>query len=749
MKNQTGDRWGVSFLLYLGVGLVAFFPCLFGGQVGFDGDLLNCNPMLRHFLRDNLAAGRLPLWNPYLFGGQPFFADPNTMAFHPFLYLSLLFPTEYGYGVFYLICFMVGALGMHLWLKSLKLGEDSCRFGALLFALSGYFWWEIIHPPELAAFAWTPWWAAALEKASQKLESVWFFVAGLVLAVLFTAGNFQLTMGVLYGGAAYLAFRTSTRRDWCKEKDKDQKLLLAPVFFIWGALPLLVFWIPAWEMMSRCDRLTTHLDYANFLADYSLRPSRLWQFLFPVQPFPQGAVVARPMDDYLANGGYLGPWALFLMVLAFRRPEKKYVYFMAAAGTAALSLAAGKYLPVHWWACQLVPGIGLARAPFRYVFLYVAAGSVLAALGYETLKECLERSRSQKGRPWFWMGAVAYVLLVLAISWGQGKEVWPQYFGLALGFLCFCAWGFKAWREVARRFFQASLVLTLLATGWIFGTTRWGPPLNFDWEGNCPALVTTREIAGLGRALIGDNIPYPVQTDGVSLSLSVPTDVSMAIHIRNALGYSPLCLAKVSDLFALPPVTFARLMALKDFVTGDPKWHIAGFDYEVQGRIRICVNQETPPFVYAPRRIRTISEDGERLKAMGQADFNPYEQSYFSEPVTDFTAPVPAKLQYALKTDQPDEEAFAIDIDRSNWVVVSEVMFPGWRAWVDGKPAELYTANHSFRSAWVPSGHHELLFRYEPVWAKPLFFGLIAWVFSVLCLALGPGGQKFREPLRF
>ncbi|HVZ80516.1 MAG TPA: hypothetical protein VHE12_06880 [bacterium] len=728
LEKEAG--FGRSFGSYGVLGSIVFFPCLFLGRVFFDGDLLNSNHIARKFMQGQLFSGHIPLWNPFLFGGQPFLADGDWMVCYPFLYPTLLFPVEYGFAIFHLMCFLIGALGMHLWLKALGLPEGARRAGALTFALSGYFWWEIIHPTELAAFAWVPWWAAALEKASEKLEPKWFMAAGLALIPLFNAGNFQLTMGALYGGALYLACRLLTRLDWRKGKDKDRRLISAPLFLVWGALPILAFWIPAWEFMSRCDRLHGSLDYATFQADYSLSPARLWQFFFPVDPFGGGREALRPMDDYLANGGYLGPWALFLAGLAFKRRKGPLVPTLAALGLAALLLAAGKFLPFHRLACTLVPGIGLARAPFRYVFLYVAAFSVLAAIGYGRLRELLEPRAGKRGIPKVLVAACLYGAAVLALSFGK-DQAWPQWFGVASGLAAF----FALWKRPKRSWpvwlFLGSLVLTLTASGWSFCTSRLGPASNFDWEARCPLLTQLRERTGLARTFIGDAIPYPVTTGKKGMKTVVPTDVAMATDIRNVSGYNPLCLQAAADLYSLPPGKFVPLLAVKGFLTGDDRWHIQGFHCVPWGDVRYCENDHPVSFVYAPRRVQTVVSDKERLALMSHPKFDPYQISFLSEPVSLFETDRDADLTYSLVEGDSDHETFQVSLDRAGYAVFSEEMYPGWKARVDGEPTALYTANHAFRALWLSEGKHRVEFRYEPAWGVPILGGLLLWALSL------------------
>ncbi|HEX8681349.1 MAG TPA: hypothetical protein VF707_03480, partial [Ardenticatenaceae bacterium] len=47
------------------------------------GDFTEQYYPLRRFVASSLAEGRLPFWNPYIYGGQPGLADPQAAALYP------------------------------------------------------------------------------------------------------------------------------------------------------------------------------------------------------------------------------------------------------------------------------------------------------------------------------------------------------------------------------------------------------------------------------------------------------------------------------------------------------------------------------------------------------------------------------------------------------------------------------------------------------------------------------------------
>ena len=55
-------------------------------------------------------------------------------------------------------------------------------------------------------------------------------------------------------------------------------------------------------------------------------------------------------------------------------------------------------------------------------------------------------------------------------------------------------------------------------------------------------------------------------------------------------------------------------------------------------------------------------------------------------------------------------------------VEVGQLSTAGWRATVNGRPAQVLRANHAFRAVAVPAGSGRIVFTY---WPKSLTIGLI------------------------
>jgi hypothetical protein len=111
------------------------------------------------------------------------------------------------------------------------------------------------------------------------------------------------------------------------------------------------------------------------------------------------------------------------------------------------------------------------------------------------------------------------------------------------------------------------------------------------------------------------------------------------------------------------------------------------------------------------RPARSMQEAAAILRA---PDFKPAEEAiieggfpgaYFPD-----ASPGTVKVvQYGLQSLE-----LKISAPTPQFLVTSETHYPGWRAWVDGRPQHIYYTNVAFRGLSVPAGSHTVRMRFEP-----------------------------------
>ena len=163
------DRRLVAFrplVLLVAIALAIFTPVLFGGRTFYPTDITN-NLILpfaadrssldvqettisdyvlyyypvRHFQAASFRSGHLNLWNPYIFGGQPAFANnASIVAFDPFN-LLLLWPNLATALAWRSFLQVVACLAfMYAYLRHLKLSVAGSLIGAIGYGFNSMFW---------------------------------------------------------------------------------------------------------------------------------------------------------------------------------------------------------------------------------------------------------------------------------------------------------------------------------------------------------------------------------------------------------------------------------------------------------------------------------------------------------------------------------------------------------------------------------------------------------------------------------
>lgn len=743
--------------LFLLAAFVAFFHCLVLNQAYFANDLLNQYSHFRALVRSQVFSGHFPLWNPYFFGGQPFFADPNVMMFYPLNYLTLVFPIAYGLGVFYVLHFFIAACGAHFWLRSLRLSENACRFGALLFSLSGFFWWELIHPPILAAFAWLPWWLGALEKLSHDWAPPKAFGAGLAYAMIFLCGNFQMTSYFLYVGLAYFLLRLffPGHREEVHAGIPWKRVPIAALFALWGGLILLIHLIPAYEFSKYTNRESAGQTYETFNAQFSMKPSTTYALVFPEFGLKPGTSYEQAMqmfdqktidNDFYGAYGFVGVWAPFLVYFAFRRRDRALLWSALGLGTACLLVAWGKNFPLHSILCSILPGINLSRAPLRALAGTAAFSSLLCAYGYQTLEKAIEAKEKIQTHLTVILAGAGVLFLAGCMNISSN---WHELLALGLGIPGLMLWTMTdSWKKLGHWIFLSALIFPLFLAGW--GGWGWGPASNYDLEANFPAFSTLKNNAADGRYFFdGQSLSYPAKMGSETYRWNFPDDAPMVLGIRDTGGYNPIYLLDTHDLRSVPIENYSKLMSVKGFLLGRDSEGLKGYVRQDLGGVYYFGAPSPPPYLNAPSQYQVETDSKKNLDLMKVSSFDPAQTVILSSDLPDSVksqlSGKPAALKYQWVKDEMNSQSFQVTLDQNSLVTISEVLFPGWKAWIDGKPADLYKGDHALRTLFVPSGNHLLEFKYEPAWAQPLLALAVLWTLSLLgfCAWLG---RKRIEP---
>ena len=147
--------------------VVAFNPglTLLGRVLGGYDAFVYFYP-LRSYIAETVGQGRLPLWNPYLFAGTPYLANPQTAVFYPGTWLFAVLDVPRAYALNFLGHLWIAAVGvLRVRAGVAGAGARGGMIGGAAFAFSGFMNGQAGHINQFSVAAWLPAVALALDLA--------------------------------------------------------------------------------------------------------------------------------------------------------------------------------------------------------------------------------------------------------------------------------------------------------------------------------------------------------------------------------------------------------------------------------------------------------------------------------------------------------------------------------------------------------------------------------------------------------
>ena len=130
-------------------------PSLFGHPVAPGDDMTQSLP-LRELVGRDLAAGHLPVFDPYLWSGTPLLAGWNAGAAYPFTWLFAVLPGTAAWTVTLVSTVVTAGVSCYAFLRANALGVVASWLGALTFAFGGGMSAQVAHIGLVAGMAWVP-----------------------------------------------------------------------------------------------------------------------------------------------------------------------------------------------------------------------------------------------------------------------------------------------------------------------------------------------------------------------------------------------------------------------------------------------------------------------------------------------------------------------------------------------------------------------------------------------------------------
>jgi len=753
---EPGD-WRLPLLVVASALAVPFMPILFGGESFFGRDLAPFFYPMKQYLADAVHSGRFPLWNPFVAGGEPFFAALQPGVLYPGSLPVYLLPFPHSVDWLIILHFLFMGAGWILLLRHLGRSPVAAAFGALAFVLGGFSMSIGNFVNNLQTLAWAPWvwltWSLYIHEANPRR----LLTFALACVVAFLGGEPQLlalTLSLVFAAGLLHPGRTAVGR-------RRQIAAFAGA----GVLALLlagVQLVPFIEFIDQSVR-TMPLEL-RFSAGRSQEPAGLLHLFVPPA---LGAGDFGFTTQYLAAADV--PWLLSLypgvivagfVVAGVRSASRRERWFWGALAAIGLVFALGAHTPVYRLAFSALPPLRAFRYPEKFVLLPAMGIPFLAAAGFDRWRG--QRTVARAPIRWFVAGTLIYAGLAALLFLRPGLPG-----GLCAGgdhdlLLCADVAGAAGLYaaislRLAAILATAGLVLLLVRRGRLgSGAAAWAvvalsaidlvaahravnPSVESDVYTEPPWAAEV-----LGRTMErGDE--YRFRGTPVSAGMGERVRVSGAREMSNMYLDLQALGPNAGELFGFLQQDGLQGVELQSVaMTHDAAIHDWGGDpLRYLRRMNVRYYADATASGAFTRQLDEIARHPELPIRLFEVP-DPLPRAFVASGWETAAGPG-AALQRALAEDLPDRR---VVLERSpahaertaarspgrivatTWtservrlitrsaapamLVLLDRWYPGWSVRVDGRPADVFRANGAFRAVEIPAGQADVEFVFAP-----------------------------------
>jgi hypothetical protein len=656
-------------------------------------------------VRQALAKGEWPVWNPHLLCGTILAANMQAAPYDAVQLLGLLLPHPQALTFGAAFTFFLCALFTFTFVRALGCSETAALIAAAGYTFCGLValfvsWplgriWTFL-PLVLLGVRWVV--------RETNVRAATLLTLALVLVVL--AGHPESLLHIVFCGSIYGVYEVIVTK---RRRAIGLAAICGAVALLLTAIALLPFFSVAPHTVEYKFRRDTFAT-APFDIPAAQVLARAQSSLFPFAGGrPEGSGLGTQWDAYpMRAGSVVLALAAVSLVLARKRRDTWFFFglfaFMACAGLNAFPV--GDLL-------HALPLFNIALNE-RLGFAAVFALCVLAAFAVDAV-----RDREVETRFGHW-APVAVLAILLAIGAALVRD--------------------SAIRSGTEPALVASLTLAELLPLLVLGTLLY---LRLDPRWVLAVLLVQRvwEDGHLYPAL-PEKAFYPkipvfqyLQDDQrtpfrvVGLHYAMVPDTAALYGLEDPRGYEAMTFQRLHETYPLwsrpQPVNFNivedRSKTFLSFL--NVKYAIGSLDQEpdeqwklvLQDRYhRLLENTRVVPRVFIPAHVRYARDDEAVLSGMRMTtDFA--DTAWLTVPQ------YPAhQINNGPGTLVTRRDGLAYDIDATmdldGWVVISDSKWPGWRAYIDGNRVETHYANHAFIGVFVPKGKHHLRVVFQPEW---------------------------------
>jgi hypothetical protein len=728
----------------------------------------------RTFARELLHEGTLPAWNPHMFAGTPFLANPQVGLYSVFSLPLWVLPFDYAVGVEAALKLWAAGFGTYLLVRQLGLGFLPGVLAGVAYAFSALNIVWLTHATLPAVAALLPWMIWLVERILTRARLADALGLALATAIGLGGGHPGMQLHVLVGAGLYVLLRLGLSRDG-DDPRRAKAIGLIVGGLCLGALAMGAMLVP--EALSSRGTIGTGARAGGGTLPGSQMPlDAIKTVVFPdwwgrPSAFELEDAALRPgtaaaLANFNERTFYAGTVALLLAFVGLLSARRRRAAVPFAA-LGAVGLATALHAPGLYWLATHLPLLRDVQSQ-RLHFLFGFGVAVGAAFGAQAV---LDQPAGERRRLAVPLGAALLAVVAFLAAGAPGAALgdalrhlsdahgvtspgalalgsigWFLLLSLGVGLALVAA---ARWPR-QRRTIVVLLLLLTVADAYHFASGY--QPMARQSAVDPPV---TRAIAYLRR--------HAEQGRFVGTGLTLFPELGMRYGLDDVRGYSPpqptgrlyrlWRLAKADQTpwqpFELDTVTPAAVRVVSvlgaRWIVGDPDVALPPGGAGALEPLRLAYsgsdaaiyeNPNAVPRTFVAPVVRQTTDEAATRRTIAEADFDP-RRMVLVETGQAAGLPSGAGAGAGGRARVVDEQNARVTLQatlaRTGVVVLADRLSDGWTVAVDGRPARALRVDDVMRGVVAGPGRHTIVWTY----AVP---GLRAGVaLSALALLAGIG----------
>ncbi len=408
----------------------------------------------RYFIGESISNNVTPWWNPYIYLGYPFHADPQSGFWYPLTWiLGINGYSLYDLHLEFLFHIILAGFGFYFLLRCLKLQQYPAIIFALSYQLCGFFIGNAQHFTYIIGASYIPWVMASFIQLIETENFRFGLGLSLFLSLMLMGGYPSLIIILGYILVLYFLNEIIRQKLW-HNPSRFYKIIFILIFS--GIITLMISAGYLYSIFENKDLITRGQGVSPEQSLYMpFTPNALSSLIWPFITAIKSDYI--PSDISMTNV-YSGLIVLIFFPFGLLYSKLKNNYFWAIIGGICLLASFGEYTPVRLWIYHNIPLMNLFRFPSVFRIFFILCILIISAHGFQNYIENKKNNNNRSIQ-------ITILLLILvcsiAIYWGIKNKG---------GFELFHVWDFEKGEILkisenfyTRLIFQSTIQIVLLA----------------------------------------------------------------------------------------------------------------------------------------------------------------------------------------------------------------------------------------------------------------------------------------------